>query len=138
MRLTGYTWIAQIRHYPESRVDDASPKTMERGGLRWGVQLPKPIELRQRNRETPRLRGRAAVEQRRRRLQAEPLCRDCKARGKVTASTVPDHIVPLAHGGSDDDSNIRCLCQPCHEARTAEQFGFRRRIAIGFDGWPVD
>ena len=111
---------------------------MERGGLRWGVQLPKPIELRQRNRETPRLRGRAAVEQRRRRLQAEPLCRDCKARGKVTASTVPDHIVPLAHGGSDDDSNIRCLCQPCHEARTAEQFGYRRRIAIGFDGWPVD
>ena len=37
LRLTGYTWIAQIRHYPESRVDDASPKTMERGGLRWGI-----------------------------------------------------------------------------------------------------
>lgn len=145
LRLTGKTYNDQIRHVPDSRLAqserDRHPQPhrpdMERGGLRWGVQLPKPIELRQRNRETPRLRGRAAVEQRRRRLMAEPLCRDCKARGKVTASTVPDHIVPLAHGGSDDDSNIRCLCQPCHEARTAEQFGYRRRQTIGVDGWPV-
>ena len=26
LRLTGYTQIEQIRHYPESRVDDASPR----------------------------------------------------------------------------------------------------------------
>src|SRR3546814_5190116 len=54
-----------------------------------------------------RLRGRRGVEQRRRRLQAEPLCRDCKAKGVITAATAPDHIVPLALGGSDDDSNVR-------------------------------
>ena len=55
----------------------------------------------------------------------------------VTASTVPDHIKPLALGGSDDDTNIRCLCGPCHDAVTAEQFG--HRIVIGADrhGWPV-
>ncbi len=85
-----------------------------------------------------RLRGRAAVAQRRRRIQAEPLCRDCATRGLVRAATVPDHIVPLTQGGSDDDSNIRCLCAECHQDRTAEQFGHRKRVAVGFDGWPVD
>src|SRR3546814_3592322 len=74
-----------------------------------------------------RLRGRRGVEQRRRRLQAEPLCRDCKAKGVITAATAPDHIVPLALGGSDDDSNVRCLCPECHLERTREQFGHRAR-----------
>ena len=84
-----------------------------------------------------RLRGRAAVAQRRRRLLAEPLCRDCAANGIVRAASVPDHIVPLTKGGSDDDSNIRCLCTDCHGTRTAEQFGHRRTIATGPDGWPI-
>ena len=44
---------------------------------------------------TGRLRGRRAVTQRLRRLRAEPLCRDCAARGRVELATVPDHIVPL-------------------------------------------
>src|SRR3546814_8985816 len=68
-----------------------------------------------------RLRGRRGVEQRRRRLQAEPLCRDCKAKGVITAATAPDHIVPLALGGSDDDSNVRCLCPECHLERRSEE-----------------
>src|SRR3546814_14614552 len=84
-----------------------------------------------------RLRGRRGVEQRRRRLQAEPLCRDCKAKGVITAATAPDHIVPLALGGSDDDSNVRCLCPECHLERTREQFGHRARSTIGEDGWPL-
>jgi 5-methylcytosine-specific restriction protein A len=84
-----------------------------------------------------RLRGRAAVIQRLRRLQAEPLCRDCAAKGRIREATVPDHIVPLTHGGSDEDSNIRCLCADCHQVRTAEQFGHRRTVATGPDGWPI-
>lgn len=85
-----------------------------------------------------RLRGRRAVEQRRRRLEAEPLCRICKAQGRVAASTVPDHIVALVNGGTDDDSNIQCLCGPCHEAKTRTDLGQRQRAAIGLDGWPID
>ena len=86
-----------------------------------------------------RLRGRRAVEQRKRRLAAEPLCRDCYAKGRITPATVPDHIIPLALGGSDDDSNIRCLCDDCHAIRTAEQFGHKApRKAIGRDGWPLN
>lgn len=89
---------------------------------------------------TPRLRGRAGMAQRRRRLQAEPLCRDCKERGIITASTVPDHITPLAQGGTDEDDNIRCLCDPCHKRRTAEQFKQKRAAlgACGIDGLPTD
>lgn len=98
---------------------------------------PPRDRTRPREQRVERLRGRRAVEQRKRRLMNEPLCRDCLAKGITTASTVPDHIQPLALGGTDDDSNIRCLCGPCHEVRTAEQFGHRRRVEIGLDGWPV-
>ena len=84
-----------------------------------------------------RLRGRAGVIQRIRRLKAEPLCRDCASIGIVREATVPDHIVPLTHGGSDEDSNIRCLCAECHTKRTAEQFGKRRTVAVDPHGWPT-
>lgn len=84
-----------------------------------------------------RLRGRRAVAQRLRRLRTEPLCRDCAFAGIVREATVPDHILPLAHGGSDEDSNIRCLCAECHAKRTAQQFGQRRTVRIDADGWPI-
>jgi P27 family predicted phage terminase small subunit len=73
-----------------------------------------------------RLRGRAGIAQRKRRLEAEPRCRDCHANGLVVPATVPDHIVPLSGGGTDDDNNIRCLCAECHCVRRAEQFGYRK------------
>lgn len=71
--------------------------------------------------EVERLRGRAGVRQRLRRLMAEPLCRHCFARGKVIASSVPDHIIPLSQGGTDDDDNIQCLCDECHLIKTAAE-----------------
>lgn len=84
-----------------------------------------------------RVRGRRAVALRLQRLRCEPLCRDCASAGIVREATVPDHIVPLTRGGSDEDSNIRCLCAECHAKRTAEQFGQRRTVAVGPDGWPI-
>lgn len=85
---------------------------------------------------TTRLRGRAGMVQRKRRLDDEPLCRDCKSAGIIRIATTPDHIIPLARGGLDIDENIRCLCADCHKVRTAEQFGWRKRVKIGLDGWP--
>lgn len=71
-------------------------------------------------------------------MAAEPVCRDCRAKGIITVAVTPDHIIPLAQGGSDDDSNIRCLCAECHDARTREQFGHRpAKVQIGTDGWPI-
>lgn len=85
-----------------------------------------------------RLRGRRAVEQRKRRLKrSNGLCERCLDKGKVSAATVVDHTEPLALGGSDEDSNTRNLCKPCHDAVTAEQFGHKPKVSIGADGWPM-
>lgn len=84
-----------------------------------------------------RIRGRLGIAMRKRRLEAEPLCRDCKGKGIIRPAITPDHIKPLALGGTDTDDNIRCLCKDCHDLRTREQFGHKApKQAIGLDGWP--
>ena len=35
-----------------------------------------------------------------------------------------DHLVPVSKGGTNDTTNLRVLCVPCHKAKTAED---RRR-----------
>ena len=85
-----------------------------------------------------RLRGRRGMVQRARRLRAEPLCRDCLAKGRISAAYTPDHVVPLAHGGTDADDNIRCLCRACHAERTAQQFGYVATQELDADGWPIN
>lgn len=78
--------------------------------------LPPPV--------TERLRGRAGQQQRLRRLKrTNGLCEMCLAEGVTREATVVDHEVPLAKGGSDEDSNTRNLCDPHHLIVTAEQFG---------------
>ncbi|MED5545773.1 MAG: AAA family ATPase [Pseudomonadota bacterium] len=66
-----------------------------------------------------RIRGRRGQELRRKRLIAEPLCRHCAQEGRVTRATVPDHIIPLAFGGLDEDDNIQCLCEQHHSLKSA-------------------
>jgi 5-methylcytosine-specific restriction protein A len=68
------------------------------------------------------------------------LCEDCLAKSPrvVTTATVVDHILPLSLGGEDIDENTRNLCDPCHEIRTAEQFGRMPKRTTGEDGWPVE
>lgn len=61
-----------------------------------------------------------------RRLQAkraalfsrEPLCRSCEAAGRTRLASIRDHVIPLAEGGEDVDSNTQPLCEPCHDAKT--------------------
>lgn len=72
-----------------------------------------------------RLRGRAGQRQRKLRLaRSNGLCERCLDRGFTRLADKVDHIVPLAQGGSDEDDNTRNLCDDCHVAVTAEQFGF--------------
>lgn len=86
---------------------------------------------------TPRLRGRAAVEQRKRRLRrTNGLCEDCLAQKRIIPATIVDHVVPLAKGGPDTDENTRNLCDEHNAKRTSEQFGYRYRPRIALDGWP--
>lgn len=84
-----------------------------------------------------RIRGRRGQILRYRRLANEPLCRMCTAQGITRLATVPDHIKPLALGGEDVDSNIRCLCRDHHDEVTRQEFKQRERVTIGNDGWPV-
>jgi len=72
-----------------------------------------------------------------RRLANEPLCRMCRDKGITRAATTPDHIKPLALGGTDTDDNIRCLCADCHREVTAQEFGNKVVRETGLDGWPV-
>lgn len=84
-----------------------------------------------------RLRGRAGMAQRERRLRrTHGLCEDCTAEGRTEVAHIVDHIIPLAKGGSDDDDNTRNLCHLHNGLRTAEQFGFKAKARIGADGWP--
>jgi 5-methylcytosine-specific restriction protein A len=85
-----------------------------------------------------RLRGRAGVKQRDRRLRrTNYLCEMCLP-DKVTVATVVDHITPLAHGGEDTDENTRNLCRDHDLEVTAKQFGYKKpKQPIGVDGWPV-
>jgi predicted kinase len=75
-----------------------------------------------------------------RRLKAEPLCRFCKAKGRVTQANTVDHIIQ--HKGNRDlfldYNNTQSLCAPCHSSHKQgiERRGYSKEI--GVDGWPVD
>ena len=42
-------------------------------------------------------------------------CQHCR---RVTTQLELDHIVNVAQGGTDDESNLQSLCVPCHKAKT--------------------
>ena len=84
-----------------------------------------------------RVRGRKAVEARKRFLYNEPLCRQCSIKGRTTLATQVDHIIALVNGGSDGDNNKQPLCIDCHKAKTAADMGHKPRVTVGLDGWPI-
>jgi 5-methylcytosine-specific restriction enzyme A len=71
-------------------------------------------------------------------LRDEPLCRMCKAVGRLTPATIADHITP--HRGDPEafEGPIQPLCPTCHSAakQAQEHSGMLRGGDI--DGIPVD
>lgn len=71
------------------------------------------------------------------------LCQGCLRDGRITGLGIKprdhavDHVIPKAHGGTDDLSNLQSLCNPCHDAKTAKDEGWTRRREVGPDGYPV-
>ena len=52
-------------------------------------------------------------------LAEEPLCRECRRRGRLARATVVDHIVPIRFGGERlDDGNLQSLCASCHSRKS--------------------
>lgn len=87
---------------------------------------------------TERLRGRAGMVQRLRRLKrTHGLCEMCLAEGRTVIASVVNHKIPLSLGGSDDDENTENLCRQHDLEVTAKQFGFEQKVEIGADGWPI-
>jgi 5-methylcytosine-specific restriction protein A len=88
-----------------------------------------------------RLRGRAGQKQRARRLaRTDGLCEKCLELNRVTPAVVVNHITPLAHGGSDEDSNTENVCREHDLIETAKQFGHQVTAdgrGIGRSGRPT-
>lgn len=84
-----------------------------------------------------RIRGRRLQAIRSRLLRANPLCVMCSARGIYRAATQVDHVVALANGGADDDSNRQGLCDDCHAVKTAHDLGYSVK-GCAVDGSPID
>lgn len=76
---------------------------------------------------TPRQYGRPWARRRAAWLQAHPLCIHCHQAGRVQAAAEVDHVIPLADGGADDDSNMQSLCRDCHAAKTAAEAAARAK-----------
>jgi 5-methylcytosine-specific restriction protein A len=77
-----------------------------------------------------RITGWKLQKMRRALFQAEPLCVECKAAGRVALATIRDHVIPLAEGGLDEAENTQGLCEACHEIKSqAEAMRGRARVA---------
>ena len=64
-------------------------------------------------------RGYGIIHQRRRLqvLAEEPFCKICQREGRVTRSTLPDHIIPLGRGGTGARSNLQGSCVSCNNRK---------------------
>ena len=69
--------------------------------------------------DTNKRYGRAWKKLRARFLLLHPLCEQCKSEGRLTAAEEVHHILPLANGGANDESNLMALCKSCHSKITA-------------------
>jgi 5-methylcytosine-specific restriction protein A len=74
-------------------------------------------------------------------LRRHPLCADPfgvhAAQGRIVPAECVDHVVPLRHGGSNDESNLQALCASCHSRKTVLRdggFGRARRRMQRTDG----
>lgn len=73
-------------------------------------------------------------------LQREPLCRACKALGRITPATVCNHLNKVAKATVEGffRGPFSSLCSDCHDAgeQKAESAGYTAEA--GADGWPTD
>lgn len=50
-----------------------------------------------------------------RHVKSHPLCEECEKRGRYVLASLVHHILPIADGGTNEDSNLMSLCVSCHE-----------------------
>ena len=52
-------------------------------------------------------------------LSKHPLCEQCLKAGRYVPAEEVHHIIPIAEGGTHEESNLMSLCKSCHSAITA-------------------
>ena len=67
---------------------------------------------------TKRVTGRRLQAMREALFSRKPMCAECERKGFFRPATQRDHIVPLAEGGLDDESNEQGLCDDCHREKS--------------------
>jgi 5-methylcytosine-specific restriction protein A len=55
------------------------------------------------------------------------LCRQCRREGALTLASQVDHVVPVAEGGTDDETNLEAICDLHHLAKTQAEARRGRR-----------
>lgn len=71
--------------------------------------------------DVKRTTGRKLQAQRAALFAANPWCAICLPKGMRVLAQIRDHKVPLAEGGSDEDSNIQGICKPCDKVKSAAE-----------------
>ena len=107
-----------------------------------------PAHRRQANRERDDRRGSSTARGygfdwqrlRRRKLQVDPLCEDCRSRGRATLAEEVDHIIRITERPDLrlDWANLRSLCQKCHAAKSAAERSGRPVRGCDVFGNPTD
>jgi 5-methylcytosine-specific restriction protein A len=57
---------------------------------------------------------------------AHPLCERCKVAGRVVPAQEVHHVIPLAGGGTHDESTLMALCSSCHSGITLSENNKRK------------
>jgi 5-methylcytosine-specific restriction protein A len=91
-----------------------------RGRAGW-VERPPVVE---------RWRGRKRQQARIRLFARQPFCEPCEQAGRLTMATIRDHRVPLAEGGTEDETNEQAICYRCHVEKTHRE-SMRARTRSG-------
>lgn len=76
-----------------------------------------------------RITGTKLQRMRKRLFDKQPLCVLCQAVNRVSLATIRDHVIPLAEGGRDDESNEQAVCASCHLKKTQQESVRGRRRA---------
>jgi 5-methylcytosine-specific restriction protein A len=54
--------------------------------------------------------------------RCNPICVLCEAQGRVSPTTVTDHIEPINQGGSVYEwDNLQALCDACHASKSGRE-----------------
>lgn len=89
------------------------------------LQTLKPrLQIRRQQTETKKNWGTGRGGRPWRRLKDKIHLRDewaCQCCGRVTTELELDHIINVAQGGTDDESNLQSLCVECHKKKTQQE-----------------